>query len=138
VREALETPAQDAREKLKVAKRLFEAKKRRSEAPKNHRGERKLRKLFRVACRMYEANTRNCGAHGRRLPPQRRRMLLNAAWCARSGSNTSACAVAWADRMWGIMGRTLPDGSHRGMELRSTFGSGNDLASWAVLLLGLF
>ena len=55
VREALEETAQDARDKLKLAERLFEAKKRRWTAPKNHRGERKLQKPFRVACRIYEA-----------------------------------------------------------------------------------
>ena len=45
----------DARAKLKLAERLHAAKKKRWEAPKNHRGERKLRKPFRVASRIYEA-----------------------------------------------------------------------------------
>ena len=131
VREALEETAQDAREKLKLAERLFEAKKRRWEAPKNHRGERKLQKSFRVhvACRIYEAV-----------------IELNQAelWCAWSetaatkASHALECCLvrmkrlecerlqrhmadAWADggvRFWTVVTAAW---------LRSTFDSGNDL-----------
>ena len=90
VREALEATAQDASEKLKVAKRLFEAKKRRSEAPKNHRGERKLRKPFRVACRMYEAIIELNHAQ------------LRCAWAetaAAKASHAVACCLVHAERL---------------------------------------